>query len=377
MIYFDHSATSLEKPKQVKENMIFALEHFGNPNRGIHAPSLMGNRQIFNTRKALAKLISAPSPDTIVFATSGTHALNLALLGLFSSGDHLMTGTWSHNSVLRPLYHLEKQGISLSIVSQVHHFSLEEIQKQITPKTKALILSHASNVTGAYCDLVEIGKFCHEKNLLFIVDAAQTIGLLPINVTEMHIDILCFSGHKSLYGPTGTGGLYVSPQLSLRPLLFGGSGNNSFSQEQPSSMPERLEAGTLNVTGISGLLGALEWIESIGQEAILAHQENLTQIFTEEVKKIPQITLYGRENYNLPVVALNIEGKDSSVLSDILWHKGALACRGGIHCAPLLHQDYMTETQGMLRFSFSFFNTEEEILQGISLLKDLASSFVL
>ncbi len=363
MIYFDLSSTSLQKPPIVAENMIHSLSSHGNPYRGGHLPSLQASRDIFATRQALARLISASSPMDISLTNSATLSLNMAVFGLFSPGDHVLTGNWSHNAVLRPLYQAEKRGISFTIFQQTPVFSPENIEKLIKPNTKAVILSHGSNVTGALCDLLAWGDFCKEKGLLFVVDSAQTIGIVPISVEKMGIDVLCFSGHKSLFGPTGTGGIYVAPGVEISPLLFGGSGQDSFSKTQPLRMPEKLEAGTMNILGFSGLLGGLLFLEKTGIETIATKQHTLAEYCVKNLQEIPGIQIYAREEgrKSLSVVAWNLGSLDSNQVADFLWQEGEIACRGGIHCAPLLHEFYGTQGQGMVRFSFSYFNTLEEI----------------
>lgn len=369
MIYFDCAATSLEKPTETKEKLLFSLENMGNPSRGGHGVSHLASREIFATRLALAKLISAPSPHRISFTPNCTTALNLAISGLFSPGDHLLTGTWSHNSMLRPLYQLEKRGCTFDIFSQKEKIDLISLKNMLKPESKALLISHASNVTGELCDLQELGDFCRENNLLFLVDSAQTTGIILIDVQKMHIDVLCFSGHKSLYATTGTAGIYVSPEITIPPLVVGGSGQDSFGQNHPQNMPESLEAGTLNVHGIASLLGGLQFLEKTGIDKIYRHGLDLAEFFTAELKKIPTVQIYGRKKPKIPTVAFNLGSQDSVFISDYLWRTGEISCRGGIHCAPLLHQSFGTQAQGMVRFSFSYFNSQQQVEQALILLR--------
>lgn len=371
MIYFDNGATTVKKPLQTVEMIEKTLGTLGNGGRGGHGMALESSRLTFRLRQALAELISATSPHEIVFTNNGTHSLNLALFGLLSPGDHVITSSWAHNSVLRPLYALEKEGVSLDIVPQSGDIDLKDLEKVLKPKTKALVVTHGSNVTGDCCNLEEVSTFCQEHNLVFLVDCTQTLGFYPIDVEKMGIDLLCFTGHKGLYGPTGTGGIYVSPKINLRPLMFGGTGHDSLAKGQPETMPEKLEAGTLNTLGLAGLLGGLQFLKETGLTEIRQHGLALRGICQEELSKIPQIKIYGAGQNQVATLAFNVGSLDSALVSDYLWEKGEIACRGGLHCAPLCHEFYGTTGQGMVRFSFSYFNEEEEIHQAISVLRDM------
>ena len=376
MIYLDNAATTLHKPPQVEQAMLDALRTAGNPGRGAHEPTLHASRLVYAARCAVAKLLNAPDPSCIAFTANATQALNTALGGLFRPGDHIITTVCEHNSVLRPLYHLRENGMSLSFTTADEKGRLQYDQWEgfLRPETRALVVTGASNVTGNGTDLARAAEFAHRHGLLLIVDAAQTAGELPLNVQVLGIDVLCFTGHKALLGPQGTGGLYVRPGLSVRPLVVGGSGVHSFDEQHPAQMPTALEAGTLNVPGLAGLCAGVEWILAQGVETLARREQALTVLFYERIRDLPNVKIYGDPEMTprAPIVSLNIGDEDSARIADILWEEYGICVRAGAHCAPLMHKALGTAEQGTVRFSFSHFNTEAEVLQAAAAVRELA-----
>ena len=377
MIYLDNAATTLHKPPQVEQAMLDALRTAGNPGRGAHEPTLHASRLVYAARCAISRLLNAPDPSCIAFAANATQALNTALGGLFAPGDHIITTVCEHNSVLRALYRLrDQEGVQLSFagVDEKGRLQYDGWQGLIQPNTKAVVVTCASNVTGNGTDLARVSEFAHRNGLLLIVDAAQTAGAQPVDVQALDIDVLCFTGHKALLGPQGTGGLYVRPGLSVRPLVVGGSGVHSFDERHPAQMPTALEAGTLNVPGLAGLCSGVEWILAQGVETLCAQESALAALFYERIRDLPNVTLYGDPEMapRAPIVALNIGNEDSARIADILWEDYGICVRAGAHCAPLMHKALGTVPQGVVRFSFSHFNTEAEVLLAAGAVRDLA-----
>ena len=377
MIYLDNAATTLHKPPQVEQAMLDALRTAGNPGRGAHEPTLHASRLVYAARCAVSKLLNAPDPSCVAFAANATQALNTALGGLFAPGDHIITTVYEHNSVLRALYRLrDQEGVQLSFagVDEKGRLQYDGWQGLIQPNTKAVVVTCASNVTGNGTDLARVSEFAHRNGLLLIVDAAQTAGAQPVDVQALDIDVLCFTGHKALLGPQGTGGLYVRPGLSVRPLVVGGSGVHSFDERHPAQMPTALEAGTLNVPGLAGLCSGVEWILAQGVETLCAQESALAALFYERIRDLPNVTLYGDPEMapRAPIVALNIGNEDSARIADILWEDYGICVRAGAHCAPLMHKALGTVQQGVVRFSFSHFNTEAEVLLAAGAVRDLA-----
>ena len=377
MIYLDNAATTLHKPPQVEQAMLDALRTAGNPGRGAHEPTLHASRLVYAARCAISRLLNAPDPSCVAFAANATQALNTALGGLFAPGDHIITTVCEHNSVLRALYRLrDQEGVQLSFagVDEKGRLQYDGWQGLIQPNTKAVVVTCASNVTGNGTDLARVSEFAHRNGLLLIVDAAQTAGAQPVDVQALDIDVLCFTGHKALLGPQGTGGLYVRPGLSVRPLVVGGSGVHSFDERHPAQMPTALEAGTLNVPGLAGLCSGVEWILAQGVETLCAQESALAALFYERIRDLPNVTLYGDPEMapRAPIVALNIGNEDSARIADILWEDYGICVRAGAHCAPLMHKALGTARQGVVRFSFSHFNTEAEVLLAAGAVRELA-----
>ena len=377
MIYLDNAATTQKKPDQVLEAMVAALQSMGNSSRGTHGGALKSARSVFSARENISRLFNGPGPERVVFTTNATEALNIALGGLFRKGDHVITTALEHNSVLRPLYRLEEEGIiQLSIVPADKRgcVDYDDFSRLIQPNTRAIVCTQASNLTGNALDLMKIGSIAHEKGLLFVVDSSQGAGVLPLDMEAMHISVLCFTGHKGLMGPQGTGGLCVAEGVEIRPLKVGGSGVQSYSRTHPTEMPTRLEAGTLNGHGIAGLGAGVEWLLETGIDKIHAREVALAKRFYDGVKDIPGVKIYGDfSSWNrTAVVTLNLGDYDSGEVSDALWEDYEIATRPGAHCAPLMHMALGTVDQGAVRFSFSWFNTEEEVDTAINAMKELA-----
>ena len=381
MIYLDNGATTLQKPECVKEALLEAMASMGNSGRGVHDASLYAGRTIYRARESLAELLGAAAPEQVAFTANATESLNLALGGLFGARDHVITTVCEHNSVLRPLYRL--QGVELSVLPvkaeageerQAGILAYDELESLLRPNTKALIITHASNLTGNITDLEQAAAFAKKHSLLLIVDAAQTAGAVPMDMERMGIDVLCFTGHKGLYGPQGTGGLCVRPGLSIRPLKVGGSGIHSFDREHPSEMPAALEAGTLNGHGIAGLGAAARWLLETGVEQIRAREQALLRRFVDGVKEVEGVTLYGNPDLDrrTGIQSLNIRDYDSARVADWLYEDYGIAVRGGAHCAPLMHEALGTREQGAVRFSFSYFNTEAEADEAAAAVRELA-----
>ena len=376
MIYFDNAATTLRKPPSVIQAVTEAMCSLGNSGRGVHGGALSASRIIYDARAALAELFGAESPDRIAFTANSTQALNIAIKGVLKPGDHVIATALEHNSVLRPLYEMEEQGTELTILSADRMGSIryEDFEKALRPNTRAVVTTHGSNLTGNLLDIGWIGAFARKHGLIYIVDASQTAGVFDIDVRRMHIDILCFTGHKGLLGPQGTGGLYVREGITVRPLLSGGSGVQTYLKKHPPQMPTALEAGTLNGHGIAGLGAALRYIQETGLPAIRQKEQELMWAFYTQVRQIPGITVYGdfSSSDRCAIVSLNVRDYDSGEVSDALSEEYGIATRPGAHCAPLMHEALGTVEQGAVRFSFSHYNTKEEIEIAVSALRELA-----
>ena len=376
MIYMDNAATTLRKPVQVKEAVLAALDTMGNAGRGASDPALDASRVIYGTREKLAGLFHAESPSRIVFTVNSTESLNIAIKGLCDPGDHVITTVLEHNSVLRPLYECRERGTALTILGcdEKGNISYEEMERAVRPETKMIVCTHASNLTGNMIDLERVHAIAKRHGLLLIVDASQTAGVWEIDVQKLGIDVLCFTGHKGLLGPQGTGGMYVRSGVEIRPLLSGGSGIDTYNTHHPAQMPTALEAGTLNGHGIAGLGAAVSYITEIGPDTIRERELALMQRFYLGISGIPGVKVYGdfSTKNRAAIVSFNIGDYDSSEVSDELNVRYGIVTRPGAHCAPLMHQALGTVDQGAVRFSFSHFNTEEEVDAAVRAVKELA-----
>ena len=375
MIYMDNAATTLQKPECVAKAVVNAMNSFGNAGRGLNDASMGASRVVYDTREKLCRLFHGENPKQFAFTSNATESLNTAIQGLIGPGDHVITTMLEHNSVLRPLYEREAVGVELTILrcDTYGNISYEEIEAAIRENTKAIVCTHGSNLTGNLTDIGRIGAIAKKHGILLIADASQTAGLIPIDVQEMRIDVLCFTGHKGLYGPQGTGGIYVRPGVEIKPLKRGGSGIETYNKNHPTQMPTALEAGTLNSHGIAGLNAALIYIEETGVEHICQLALERMWQFYEGVCDIPGVTVYGdfSEKERVPIVSLNIEDFDSAEVSDELLTEYGIATRAGGHCAPLMHEALGNVEQGAVRFSFSHFNTQEEVEKAISAIREL------
>lgn len=377
MIYLDNAATSFPKPDIVYDSILQAMKEYGaNPGRSGHKLALKAGRALFNTRELLSKLFNIDDPMNIIFTSNCTDSLNLGLKGILNPGDHVITSSMEHNSVLRPLKTLEESGIEVTIIqcSKDGTINIEDIKKSIKSNTKLIVTTHASNLTGTIFPIDEIGYIAKEKGIIYMVDAAQSAGVYDIDVKAMNIDILAFPGHKSLLGPQGTGGIYIKDGLDIKPLKEGGTGSQSNLLEQPDILPDRFESGTPNTPGIVGLGSGVKYILERGIHEIRAHEEELTKHFMDELKKIPNVKLYGPCDIKkqAPVVSLNIGEEDSSEISYILDQEFDIAVRPGLHCAPLAHKTIGTFEQGTVRFSIGLFNTHEDIERAIKAIKAIS-----
>jgi len=375
MIYLDNAATSLHKPESVAKAVFEAINTLGSASRGTYASALDADRIIFDTREKLKSLFNVKSPSLVAFTSNATESLNVAIKGTLEKGDHVITTSMEHNSVLRPLYEMENLGVLLTILpcDDKGSFSYEEMESSINENTKAILCTHASNLTGNLVDIRRVGEICRKHHLLFILDASQTAGVFPIDMEKDFIDVLCFTGHKGLMGPQGTGGICLRGEVRPRPLLTGGSGIMTFEKEHPSYMPTALEAGTLNAHGIAGLHAGLSFIETEGLDNIRKKEQALAEYFYESVKKMKGIKIYGdfTSKNRAAIISLNLGEIDSNVVADELAERFDIYTRSGGHCAPLMHKTFGTEGQGMVRFSFSSMNTFIESDLAIKALKTL------
>ncbi|WP_319200368.1 aminotransferase class V-fold PLP-dependent enzyme [uncultured Ilyobacter sp.] len=380
MSYFDNAATSYPKPDEVYSVLIETMRNKGgNPGRGSHRMAIEAFRAVYETRVKLAKLFNIDDPLRIAFTQNATMSLNFAIKGVLEKGDHVITTSLEHNSVLRPLFSMEEQKkIDLTIVEADYQglISLDDIEKSIQENTKAIVITHASNLTGTIIPIEKIGEIAKKHGILLIVDASQSAGILEINVNKMNIDILCFTGHKSLFGPQGTGGIYLRKGVEIKPLMEGGSGSHSKLKRQPQEMPDLLECGTLNAPGIAALGAGVDFILKIGMENIRKHEDEITEVFIKGVKGIEGVRVYGPETgKRTPVVALNIGDIDPAELSALLDEEYDIAVRPGMHCAPLAHRSIGTYETGAVRFSFGYFNTAKEVSEAIEAIKEIADFY--
>lgn len=376
MIYFDNAATSYPKPECVYKEVDRCMREYGaNPGRSGHRLSMQAGRIVLEARELLAELINTKKSDNIVFGLNVTDALNTAIKGLLNEGDHVITTSMEHNSVLRPLKQMENRGVETTIVQcdSKGELELSNVAKSIKPNTKAIICTHASNVTGTFMPIEDLGRLSRENDLVFVVDSAQTAGVYDIDINAMNIDILTFTGHKSLLGPQGVGGFFIRDGIDLRQMREGGTGSMSESLVHPDILPDKYESGTPNTPGIAGLAAGLQFIKETGVENIRKHEETITRYFLEKVSVIDGIRIYGPtlEKKRAPVVSLNVEGKTSADVSFILDNEFDIATRPGLHCAPLAHKTIGTFDQGTVRFSFGYFNTKDEVDKAVEALKSI------
>ncbi len=376
MIYFDNAATTMQKPPAVVEAVARGMQTFGGVGRGVHPASLQAGRAVFEARRYVANLLGAPSAACVSFALNATMALNIALQGLAKPGCTLLTTAASHNSVLRPLFRLRDEQSCIIKVAPINpdgSLDFDAYENMLAEGgVRYVAATHASNLTGDVYDVARMARLAHEHGALFILDAAQTAGAIPLSQQEIGADVVCFTGHKGLFGPQGTGGLTVMPQVEIHPLLEGGSGTHTYDERHPPYMPEALEAGTLNAHGLAGLAAGVGFIEEEGVAVIHGKAADLARAFEEGALSIDGLRVLGGHGGigRTGVVAVDVEGVDPALLGDALARDFGICTRAGAHCAPLMHRALGTEEKGAVRFSFSYFNTEEEIGKGLHALKE-------
>ncbi len=380
MIYFDNAATSWPKPPEVAEAMIHFLRDVGaNPGRSAHRRAVESGRIVYAAREAVCELVNAPDPLRVAFTANVTVAINMALWGLLRPGDHVITSSMEHNSVMRPLRALERRGVELTVVPCAPDGSLNPalLQAALRPNTRMIVLNHASNVVGTILPVREAGRIARERGLLLLVDAAQTAGAYPIDVQADGIDLLAFTGHKSLLGPMGTGGLVVGGRVEasrMEPLIRGGTGSRSEREEQPDFLPDMLEAGTPNVVGIAGLEAGIRWVMERGVDAIRAHEMALAERLIDGLREIPGVTVYGPCDAarQTATVSFNIAGMEPSEVGMRLDEEHEILCRVGLHCAPAAHRTLGTFPAGTVRFGMGVFNTADEVDAALAAVSNLA-----
>lgn len=377
MIYLDNAATSFPKPVCMLREMERCLRDYcGNPGRSGHGLSIRTGQGVYETRNEIAELFGVQDATRILFTANTTEGLNMGIKGVLNPGDHVITTAMEHNSVLRPLKSLEWQGIQTSILKCDECGALDPaaVEKAITPATRLIVCTHASNVTGTKMPIGEIGKIAKRRGILFMVDGAQSAGTIKTDVDQLGIDLLAAPGHKGLLGPQGTGILYVKAGIPFRHYREGGTGTDSKSRKQPVEFPEGYESGTLNAPGIIGLGASVKWIKEVGMEAIHAHEHDLMVRMNEDLRNIKGITMYGPKDpaERCGILTINIEHMDCEEAAARLWDEFRIAVRGGYHCAGLAHRTIGTWNTGAIRLSVGPFNTRNEIRQATDAIYKLA-----
>lgn len=378
-IYLDNAATSWPKPESVYQAVDYFNRRIGaSPGRGSHRKTIISGQVLLETRESLAELFNIKDSSRLAFTANATEAINIGLKGLLEPGDHVVISSMEHNAVARPLYAMKDKGVELTVVQCSPDGTLDPslLEQAITVRTRLVCLLHASNITGTIMPIAEVGRIAHRKGVLFMVDAAQSAGVLPLDVDGQGIDLLAFTGHKGLLGPQGTGGLYIRPGLEIRPLVEGGTGSLSEQVYQPDFMPDRFESGTPNTPGIAGLNAGVKFIKETGLNKIRQHEQELTDILIQGLREIKGVILYGHcdSKRQTAVVSFNIEGLDCGEVSFLLDQKYGILCRSGLHCAPLAHQTLGTRKRGACRISPGFFNTMEDIHKVIKAVYEVATS---
>ena len=385
MIYFDNAATSWPKPPAVAEAMTHFIKEVGaNPGRAAHRQAVESGRIVYGAREAVCELFHAPDPLRLVWCKNVTEALNLVLCGMLHPGDHVVTSSMEHNSMMRPLRALEgpgqsSEGVEVTVAGCSPQGRLDpaSVEAAIRPNTRLVALNHASNVVGTLLPVAEVGALCRERGLLLLVDAAQTGGAYPLDMQADQIDLLGFTGHKSLGGPMGTGGLIVGERVDetqIDPLIRGGTGSRSEHELQPDFLPDMCESGTPNVVGLAGLEAGVRWVLERGVGAIRAHEVALTRTLIDELRSIPGVTVYGTLDPELQTatVSFNIDGMAPSEAGLRLDDEYGILCRVGLHCAPAAHKTLGTFPTGTVRFGLSAFNTAAEVQAAIAAVRRLA-----
>ena len=379
-IYLDNAATTRHKPNSVKKAMVDYFDNIGcSPGRGGYQCSLKAGRILLETRSIFADFFNVPRPEQIVFTHNITHSLNIAVKGLLDEGDHVITTSMEHNSVLRPLENLKSaRNIEVDYIKcdKDGQLDIGDVRAAITDRTSLIIVTHASNVTGTLMPIEAIGKIAAKNNLFYVIDTAQTAGLYELDFQKLNADVLAFTGHKCLMGPTGTGGFAVSNRAAkeMDPMIEGGTGSKSDLIVQPDFLPDKFESGTLNTAGIAGLKAGVEFIINKGRENILNHEMKLAEKFLTGLNQINELEIYGPKDLQkqAPTFSINIKGEDLGHISFILDDKYGIMTRSGLHCAPLAHKTIGSYPAGTLRFSIGYFNNKSEIDYTINKLKELS-----
>ena len=379
MIYLDNAATTFPKPESVYDSMMDCMKNYcANPGRAGHKLAMKAAREIYNTRENIAKLFNIDNPMNIVFTNNATDSLNLAIKGVVSTGDHIITTSMEHNSVIRPIKALEKLGIENTIVEcdKEGFLDINNLEKAIKPNTRLIVTTHASNVCGTLIDIKAVSEVAKSNNILYLVDASQTAGVYNIDLKEIEADMVAAPGHKGLLGPQGTGILYIREGLNLDILKEGGTGSKSEDLFQPELLPDKYESGTHNTPGIVGLNEGIKFIFNEGIDKIKQHEEELCKYMLERLEEVPNIKIYGPKDASkrASVITINIGNMDSGEITFLLDSEYNIATRSGIHCAPLAHKTLGTLEQGAVRFSLGYFNTKEDIDKAIEALKEISKN---
>ena len=380
MIYLDNAATTYPKPQKVYDSMMDCMKNYcANPGRSGHKLAMKSAREIYDTRENIAKLFNIENPMNIIFTSNATDSLNIAIKGVVNEGDHIITTSMEHNSVIRPIKSLEKYGIENTIVDcdKEGFLNIENIKNAIKPNTKLIVTTHASNVCGTLIDIKSVGEIAKENNILYLVDASQTAGVYEIDVKSINVDMIAAPGHKCLFGPQGTGILYIREGLNINISKEGGTGSKSEDLFQPDILPDKYESGTHNTPGIVGLNEGIKFILETGIENIREYEEQLCEYMLNRLKEVPNIIIYGPSDskQRAAVISINIDKIDSGELTFLLDSEYDIATRSGIHCSPLAHKTLGTLEQGAVRFSLSYFNTKDDIDKAIDALKDICKKY--
>lgn len=379
MIYLDNAATTYPKPECVYNAIMDCMKNYcANPGRAGHKLAMKAAREIYDARENIAKLFNIDNPMNIVFTNNATDSLNLAIKGVVNSGDHIITTSMEHNSVIRPIKALENNNIENTVVEcdKDGFLNIEDLKKAIKPNTKLIVTTHASNVCGTIIDIKAVGEVAKQNNILYLVDASQTAGVYDIDTKEINVDMIAAPGHKCLLGPQGTGILYIREGLELNILKEGGTGSKSEDLFQPNLLPDKYESGTHNTPGIVGLNEGVKFILEKGIDNIRKHEEDLCEYMLNRLEDVPNIVIYGPKDSKkrAAVISINIGNMDSGEVTFLLDSEYDIATRSGIHCAPLAHKTLGTLEQGAVRFSLGYFNTKNDIDEAIKALKEIANN---
>lgn len=364
MIYLDNAATSFQKPACVHKALTEATRRYSaNAGHGGHRLAIIASEIIYEASEAVADIFGIEQPENIAFTQNTTLALNMAIKGVLAEGGHAVITSMEHNSVARPVAHIAKRNYTVVGADERGYVRPEDIDKAIRPDTRLIVCNHASNVCGSVQNIEHIGKIASDRGILFLVDAAQSGGVLPIDVRRQHIDLLAFAGHKSLLGPLGTGGLYVRDGVSLSTIIEGGTGSQSESLEQPENMPDRFTSGTMNMPAIAALGAGARFVKKTGLREIYRHEMQLTGRLLEGFCNMDGVRVYGPQSLKnrVGVISINIDGMDCVSAAQLLDERYQIAVRAGLHCAPLAHQTLGTQDSGTIRFSVGYFNTRAQI----------------